>query len=272
MQLQPIKIALSVLFILVGVLFFTPQVEANAPDVHGFVYSSLTNAPIVGVWVKWSDRVGGYRYARTNNNGEFVFPSWRGIWDSGQGSTQMNTWIDTDLNGSNDDVLAHLTEPATAPYWNFSCGSDPHIFTVVSPVTLQGTFTSAGPININNGNGDLVLSNIIFTPAATPTPTPVPVYTVRGNVFEDKNANGIKDNGEVNYSGTPVVTASRGTVTVSPGGLYTITNVTAGSLTISTSVPSGYSITSPRNGPPPSFSVNVGPSCNTNGAPGASCQ
>jgi hypothetical protein len=98
-------------------------------------------------------------------------------------------------------------------------------------------------------------------------------YTVSGNIFIDTNNNGIKDSGESNYSGAVSITSNNGTVTTTSSGTYTISNLSAGtSLTISyPSLPSGYSMTYPLNGPPPSHSVVVGGSCSLNGALGATC-
>lgn len=110
------------------------------------------------------------------------------------------------------------------------------------------------------------------TPTSTPTPTPT-TYTITGRVFNDDNKNGIQDAGEPNYVGTPSITASQGIVTTKADGTYTISNLPAGTVTISyQTLPEGYSMTSPRNGPPPSYQVTVGPGCDTNSAPGASCQ
>lgn len=99
------------------------------------------------------------------------------------------------------------------------------------------------------------------------------LYSVSGNVFVDANKDGFRNNGEVNFTGTPTVTASRGTVTTAPGGYYTISNLTAGPLTVSfSSLPADYYMTYPLNGPPPTFQITVGPGCNTNAAKGAICQ
>ena len=112
------------------------------------------------------------------------------------------------------------------------------------------------------------------TPTPNPTPTPTPVtYSISGNVFNDLNKNGLKESGESNYSGTPTITASRGIVTTQANGSYTISNLTAGTVTVSyNALPTGYSLTYPLNGPPPSYQVTVGPSCTVNGAVGAGCQ
>jgi hypothetical protein len=98
-------------------------------------------------------------------------------------------------------------------------------------------------------------------------------YTITGSIYNDSNRNGIKDGSESNHAATPSITASSGTVVTNSDGTYTISNVLPGTVTVSyNSLPSGYTMTSPLNGPPPSFQVTVGQGCTTNGAPGASCQ
>ncbi len=267
-----------------GVLYFSvPVANAASPDVTGRVISSYTGAPVVGVWVKWADGSNsGIWYAQTDSTGAYFFPSSTRWWwehrdDTPARQAFLDQMVDTDLNGSLESHIITMYDPWNNSDYNFSCGSDPHTFSVVTPVTMSGAFTIAGPVSIQNSNNTFHLPDIIFTPdtpptpTPTPTPTPVPVYTVKGNVYVDANVNGVKDNGEVNYSGTPTVSASRGTVTVSPGGLYTISNVTAGPLTVSVGIPSGFSITTPKNGPPPTYQIIVGPGCSVGGASGAQC-
>ena len=267
-------------------LWVVVPVHADGPVVQGRVITDGTNAPVAGIWVKWTENYGtqyegsGYRYAQTDSNGYFSFPFWASV-NQNQATNQP---IDTNLDGKNDAYAAIVDLSRPTPWVpgggttlaeHFGCGEVPHAFTGVVPVAWAGgRFSVSAGVGFANVAGIVTVSDIIYTPAPpTPTPTPAPIYSVSGNVFIDANINGKKDAGEVNYSGKPVVTASRGTVTTSSGGLYTVSNLTAGPLTISfPNLPSGYSMTSPRNGPPPSFQVIVGPSCSTNSAPGASCQ
>ena len=109
-------------------------------------------------------------------------------------------------------------------------------------------------------------------PNATANFTLAPTYTINGAVFNDINGNGVQDNGEPNYSGTPQITSNKGTVITNSNGTYSITNLPAGTVTVSyPSLPSGFLMSYPLNGPPPSFQVTVGPGCGINGALGASC-
>lgn len=162
-------------------------------------------------------------------------------------------------------------------------------------ITLSGT---AARTATTDSEGNYSFSNLvngsytvnITTPSGFALTTPAPrtvtagtnvivnfgvsrLYTVSGNLFDDTDANGFLDGSEVNYPGRPTISASRGVVTVNANGSYTVSNLLPGTVTISYSgLPSGYFMTNPLNGPPPSFQVTVGPGCNTNGARGAVCQ
>lgn len=98
-------------------------------------------------------------------------------------------------------------------------------------------------------------------------------YTISGNVFIDENGNTLKDAGEQNYTGSITVNSTGGSVDTPPGtGTFTVNNLFSGSYTVSYSnLPSGYSMTYPLNGPPPSFTVTVGSSCSTGGSNSANC-
>jgi hypothetical protein len=109
----------------------------------------------------------------------------------------------------------------------------------------------------------------------TPTPTLPPTYTISGNIFNDYNKDGLINNGETNNNSpfSLAINPNAGTITTNLDGTNSITDLPPGTYTVSyLSLPSGYRLTSPLNGPPPSFQVIVGGSCNTNGAPGAACQ
>jgi hypothetical protein len=99
------------------------------------------------------------------------------------------------------------------------------------------------------------------------------VYTISGNVFNDLNKDGLDDDGETNYTGPITVSLDGNATTFLAGGAYTFQNVSPSvAHTISyKSLPNNYFMTSPLNGPPPSFSVTAGTRCTTNGAPGAAC-
>jgi hypothetical protein len=96
-------------------------------------------------------------------------------------------------------------------------------------------------------------------------------HTISGQIFNDTNKNRIKDAGETDYGGPITITSSTGTVTTT-GGSYTISGIPSGNATISfPSLPSGYQMIYPRNGPPPSFSATVGPGCTVDNTTGGTC-
>jgi hypothetical protein len=89
-------------------------------------------------------------------------------------------------------------------------------------------------------------------------------YSIGGDVFNDVNKNGVKDNGEANILSGIAITSSSGTPYVNQGsGQYILNNLFAGTYTISytSPPPPGYFMIHPLNGPPPQHRVTVGPNC-----------
>ena len=103
--------------------------------------------------------------------------------------------------------------------------------------------------------------------------TAPPTYTISGNVFVDADKNRLKNGGETNYTGAITISSTEGTVSAPSGtGVYTVDGLIEGTYTISyTDLPSGYQLTYPLNGPPPSFTVTVGASCSVGGSNSATC-
>lgn len=89
-------------------------------------------------------------------------------------------------------------------------------------------------------------------------------YSISGNVFIDANRSK-QISGQSNYAGSITITATDsgghpvGTVTYPSAGKYLIAGLSAGTYTVSyTTLPSGYQMSIPVNGPPPSWNVAVG--------------
>ena len=287
------KKLMKLLFIKILLLFFmvpalclvtVKKADARAPDVQGQVISAQTNAPIAGVWVKWTETYGWYRFTQTDNNGNYTFPS-AGSLSPAQIATEQTTQIDSNLDGTPDSPELYDQDSANVTV-HFSCGDNNHTFTVITPAGMAGSFSTVTGEEIKNNSGILKIPTIYFTPngaftaptsipKGTPVPTSAPVYSISGNVFSDQNINKLLDNGETNYASnfSISINPNAGTVTTDANGSYTITNLPPGAYTVSyLSLPDGYRMTSPLNGPPPGYSVIVGPGCSTNFAPGASCQ
>lgn len=272
MKLPYTKILLLICLLSVFGFIAPKKAHANAPNVEGYVLSAKTNAPVAGVWVKWTPTTpdGIYRYAQTDSTGLFYFPS-IGDLSSDQIQTLEDTYVDATNDGQNDtEELYAAGDLITSIQQNFSCGDNPQTFTATS--RTGGTYSTISGITVNNGNDTIKVGTIIYTPPA-PTPTPTPAtYSISGNVFVDANKNGLIDNGENNYTGSPAINSSHGTVATNSNGSYTISGITPGTNTVSyTSTPTGYTMTSPVNGPPPSRAITVGNACTTNGAVGAAC-
>ncbi len=126
---------------------------------------------------------------------------------------------------------------------------------------------------------------------STPTPTSI-TYSITGNVFIDSNNNGVQNcsgacnNGsgdEPGYGGATVIlsgAANRSTTSDSAGsdkGLYTFSNLSSGTYTITLTLPAGYGLTTPgsrtRTLGPSASGVNFGisntipPSCTSVSGP-----
>jgi len=113
------------------------------------------------------------------------------------------------------------------------------------------------------------------------------LFSVSGNVFIDPNIDGIEEAGEVNYTaqishlGYQATTLAISNFQPTPtnpfttaNGIYAVNQLITGPFTISYALPTPKPIwymTSPIVGPPAAFAVNVGYTCNVNGAPGATC-
>ncbi len=165
--------------------------------------------------------------------------------------------------------------------------------TVTNNLGTQTTISDANGdysfyVEPTSGNSTVAISNIPAdwfntSPATQTVPSNVdtpglnfgiaPYNTISGNVILDLNKNGIKDPGETNYIATPAISATSGVITNNPDGSFLIKDLLPGTYNVSyNSLPVGYYMTWPINGPPPIFQVTVGPNtCSVNGAPGATC-
>jgi hypothetical protein len=94
-----------------------------------------------------------------------------------------------------------------------------------------------------------------------------PTFSVSGNVFVDVDGNQRMQSDSA-YSGAVTIRVCQGGSCNNnnfSNGTYNITGLTSGNYSIRyTNVPSGYSLTYPLNGPPPSFNISVGTPCSEN--------
>jgi len=192
------------------------------------------------------------------NNGETAYTG--GLTITGSGGTVTTnaangTYTVSNLNAGNYTV-SYTSLPA-GYFMTYPLNAPPSFgITVGANCTTNGAKNAA----CNAGN----IQNLNFAIH--------PLYTISGNVFVDANKNGLIDAGEANYAAKPTITTTNGTITANANGSYTITNIPAGAVTVSySSLPNNYLMTSPVNGPPPSYTVTVGNACTANGAIGAAC-
>lgn len=115
------------------------------------------------------------------------------------------------------------------------------------------------------------------TPGPTVTPTPTPsAYSISGSLYVDTNNDQHKDGGEQPYAGGTSTFSITGPTSLSlstnTGVWSSGTTLPAGTYTVSytSALPQGYTLTYPLNGPPPSFILSIGPSCSVT-ANDASC-
>lgn len=281
------KLSITKIFSVVTLTIFflinnAALVLACAPDVVGRVVTN-TGAPVAGVWVKWTDYRDNVRYEQTDSNGNYYFPTWTYL-DSSVRTDLTNRNIDTNKDGTNDTKQAVLTAAAADDlYKQFECGSGEdrrgHSFSVVKPVSLNGTFTSITGKNFNCGEGTEVLPDLVFTPSSpppTPTPTPtgllnkkvnfglVPISGISGLVFIDSNINGVQDAGELPFRGITQITligVQYLQTNTDSGGNYSFSDIPSGAYKVLVSMPTGYSSTSPTSvdvAIPPPTGVNFG--------------
>lgn len=156
--------------------------------------------------------------------------------------------------------------------WNASAGNVP-------PTSAGSSVTwTATQATIQSGNetvaGQVCDQATGLCSSSIQIQIPVTVsYSILGNVFLDGNKDTLKNSGEGDYSGSITISSGgSGAVTYPSAGAFRVANLNAGTYNISYSgLPSGYTLTYPLNGPPPSFSVTVGPSCSASGSNSASC-
>lgn len=199
--------------------------------------------------------ISGFVFDDQNRNGTFNseprLQGWEAVLTTGTTTTRKTSDASGNYSFTNVCDGNHRVSVTEQPNWVITLPLNPSYYTVS---IINGAAVTNQNFGVSQG------------------------YIITGNVFNDINKNGINEADEQNYSGIPSLTATRngvpvGTITTGPGGYYQISGLTAGTVVVSfLKVPEDYSMTSPLNGPPPSFQVTVGPGCNVNGSKGASCQ
>ncbi len=181
------------------------------------------------------------------------------------GDLPLYNWT---VQASAEDLDVPITAKTnSAGQFSFTglCTKDFTFTEVVQAGWYQTTDTKAYNLSVESGNS---YDNIDFGNATG--------FTISGNIVKDfdKDLNLappdtlITDPMLIFFSGP-----TRKTVETSNGS-YSSGALPPGTYTVSLVSPltTGYRMTYPLNGPPPSFQVTLGPECNTNGATGAKCE
>jgi hypothetical protein len=180
-------------------------------------------------------------------------------------------------NVSNNNTTPKVINIALqTPKTGYFCGTYQDDIAITS-VDGNSNCHYGDPNSTQFGSSEPGSAGLCATYVNCPGGTPLnPAYGISGNLYIDANKNGTFDAGEQLYSrGTNIFSITgptNFTTTTATGGYLTQSNLPAGTYTVSyTNLATGYYMSYPRTGPPPSFSVSIGPGCNTNGAVGASC-
>lgn len=173
MQLLNNKLLKSILVVMLLFIGFTSSVSANSPDVRGKVLFT-DGRPIPNIWVKWVDGNGSYRYAMTDGNGEYYFPSWtpdstREALRDENGNIKR---IDTDYNGSPDTPIWAYSRSGMTKGDSFNCNTQNHSFTALKRPDMIGTFnTPAVTYGSINNNGTITVATFYFNSLKPSCPT-----------------------------------------------------------------------------------------------------
>lgn len=173
MKLLKINI-LATIFLAFFLSVVVSPAYANAPDVKGKVVFADTGEGIPGIVVKWVDNNDhdgdrdGVRYAITNSQGEYFFPSFQSKVDRPIDAYESSERLDTDYDGTVDSPYWKVFEISSGRARGFGCKQNSHSFTVIKPPSLNGTFENDGKVaadleELNNGDSLTTLPTIKFT-------------------------------------------------------------------------------------------------------------
>jgi hypothetical protein len=175
---------------------------ANAPVIKGKVLGKYDLKPVMPqVWVKWTDGRNNVRYTQTDGKGEFLFPSWQKLSDNTKNDLINKIKADTDGDGIEDTNIARMSGPGDG----FGCGQNSHTFSVVKPVSSNGTFEDVSgkvtiPLSFSNSQGDINVGTFYYDNPNPPvcdcmdltyegefTPGGTVVFTTKTSVTDPQN-------------------------------------------------------------------------------------
>jgi hypothetical protein len=164
MKQNTIKAIILSVFLFTPLFAFMKPAFANAPVIKGTVLGKNDHKPVMPqVWVKWTDGRNNVRYTQTDGNGEFLFPSWQKIPDDVKNELINKIKADTDGDGIEDTNIARMSGPGDG----FGCGQNSHAFSVVKPVSSNGTFEDISgkvtiPLSFSNSQSEIDIGTFYY--------------------------------------------------------------------------------------------------------------
>ncbi len=142
----------SVLIFAGALILVSSPVSAYAPNVKGTIYQN-TGAPLPGIWIEWTSQESGddgnqenrgtsYRYAGTNESGDFLFKGWdlegtvdeNGVMYSNLGKREYEEKINLDYDDSNGKEARRATNNK---FDIFNCHNEVNTFSLRLPESMK---------------------------------------------------------------------------------------------------------------------------------------
>ncbi len=228
--------------------------------------SEVTNNPYVKINATATDGAGNsvsasyyFVFTHTISGNLFVDYNNNGIKDAGVDINYTGATIK--LSGASSQTT---TTDANGNYLFTNLAPGDYTVTLTNPTGYTSNYTNSlpNPCSVANLTANNTACNFSIAP----------YYSVTGTVFVDTNKDKLMDNGENGYTGgTSIIDIYSGTsgctgmpklivtTSASTGIFKSGLNLTSGSYTVCyANKPSGYNMTYPVNGPPPSAQITLG--------------
>ncbi len=252
----------------IGIGIYANKIDSSvfmqqAVDLTGGLYFSSTTASglsdsfdsVLDKIGKGTGSVEGFVFDDSNRNSiyettESKLPDWR---------------LDLASNAENPATITAYTDIQGKYTFSEVCDGN-YILSIITKSGWSQTLPlnySPYYITINQGS---IINNKNFGVSAG--------HLITGSIFNDINKNRKKGASESNYIGNFTITSSAGsTTTQNNAGTYSVVGLPPGTYTVSytSPLPAGYQMIYPLNGPPPTYSITVGPGCKADNTTGAAC-
>jgi Mg-chelatase subunit ChlD len=227
-----------------GGRFYNSPITSNLESIYQSIAEDIGTGVVRGT--VFNDKNANKIY----DAGDLPMPNW-----TVEGRTDVTT--DPPLSTKTDNAGKYSITGLCTSTFNFK--------QVMQPGWYQTTDTQTYRIDVESGN---TYDNNDFGNATG--------FTISGNIVNDFNRDNNFAPPDTLFTNEALVFFSgpvRKTVEATNGN-YTSGALPPGTYNVSLVSPltSGYRMTYPLNGPPPTFQVTIGNTCNVNGAAGATCQ